>query len=196
MMEWGRGLLPALALFGGLLGGLSAVTSAAAAPPDIVIGAIFPLSGNAAAIGHDAQMALETEADIINGHDDVPMLLGQGGGLPELGGAKIKLVFADSQNNPQIARSEAERLITQDHVVAIIGSYTSATAVTISQLCNRYEIPYISADNSAPSLRSAGAPVVFSYVAHRHRFLESDVRLLCEYWSADGAAGAQCRDHP
>jgi branched-chain amino acid transport system substrate-binding protein len=156
MIKLGRGLLPALALFGGLLGGLSAVTSAEAAPPDVVIGAIFPLSGNAAAIGHDAQMALETEADIINGHDDVPMLLGRGGGLQGLGGAKIKLVFADSQNNPQIARSEAERLITQDHVVAIIGSYTSATAVTISQLCNRYEIPYISADNSAPSLSQQG----------------------------------------
>ena len=121
-----------------------------------MIGAIFPLSGAAAAIGHDAQMALETEADIINGNDNVPMLLGQGGGLPGLGGAKIKLVFADSQNNPQIARSEAQRLITEDHVVAIIGSYTSATAVTISQLCERYEIPYISADNSAPSLSQQG----------------------------------------
>jgi branched-chain amino acid transport system substrate-binding protein len=128
----------------------------AATPPDIVIGAVFPLSGNAAPIGHDARMALETEAGIINGHHDIPMLLGKGGGLPGLGGAKIKLVFADSQNSPQIARTEAERLITQDHAVAIIGSYTSATAVTISQICNRYEVPYISADNSAPSLSQQG----------------------------------------
>jgi branched-chain amino acid transport system substrate-binding protein len=156
MKEFARGVLPAMALFGGMLGVFTMVMPAAAAPPDVVIGAIFPLSGNAAAIGHDAQMALETEADIINGHDNVPMLLGQGGGLPGLGGAKVKLVFADSQNSPQIARSEAERLITEDHVVAIIGSYTSATAVTISQICNRYEVPYISADNSAPSLSQQG----------------------------------------
>ena len=138
------------------LAAMASAGSAAAATPEIVIGAVYPLSGNAAAIGRDAQIALETEAEIINGHHDVPMLLGQGGGLPGLGGAKIRLVFADSQNNPQIARSEAERLITQHNVVAIIGSYTSATAVTISQICNRYEIPYISADNSAPNLSQQG----------------------------------------
>lgn len=124
---------------------------------DILIGAVYPLSGNAAAIGHDAQAAMETEAAIINGTSGVAsMLLGEGGGLPGLGGAKIKLVWADSQNNPQIARTEAERLITQNHVVAIIGSYTSATAVTISQICDRYEIPYISADNSSPTLNKQG----------------------------------------
>ena len=144
-------------LMGAAALGLSTVTSGAqAAAPDVVIGVVYPLSGNAAPVGHDAQAALETEADIINGHQDVPMLLGGGGGLSGLGGAKIKLVFADSQNSPQTARSEAERLITQQHVVAIVGSYTSATAVTISQICNRYEVPYISADNSSPSLNQQG----------------------------------------
>jgi branched-chain amino acid transport system substrate-binding protein len=139
--------------------GAAALTSGpalAASPPDILVGAVYPLSGNAAPIGNDARVALETAAAIINGHHDVPMLLGHGGGLPALGGAKIKLIFADSQNSPQIAQSEAERLITEDKVVAIIGSYTSATAVTISQICNRYEIPYISAENSAPSLSEQG----------------------------------------
>ena len=128
-------------------------TARAHAADDILIGAVYPLSGSAAAIGHDAQMALETEANIINGNANVPsMLLGAGGGLPNLGGAHVKLVFADSQNNPQIARTEAERLVTEQHVVAIIGSYTSSTAVTISQICERYQIPYISAENSSPSL--------------------------------------------
>jgi branched-chain amino acid transport system substrate-binding protein len=130
---------------------------AARAADDILIGAVYPLTGNAAAIGHDAQAALETEAAIINGNEAIPsMLLGAGGGLANLGGAHIKVIYADSQNNPQIARSEAERLITQSHVVAIVGSYTSATAVTISQICDRYQIPYISADNSSPTLSKQG----------------------------------------
>lgn len=139
-----------------LLASASATTSAWAAD-DILIGAVYPLSGNASAIGHDAQIALETEASIINGSANVPsMLLGAGGGLANLGGAHVKLIFADSQNNPQIARTEAERLITEQHVVAIIGSYTSSTAVTISQICDRYQIPYISAENSSPSLSKQG----------------------------------------
>ena len=135
---------------------LGFVTVARAAD-DILIGAVYPLSGAAAAIGADAQAAIETEAAIINGSENIPgMLFGKGGGLPNLGGAHVKIVWADSQNNPQIARTEAERLITQGKVVAIIGSYTSATAVTISQICDRYQIPYISADNSSPSLNKQG----------------------------------------
>ncbi len=134
---------------------------AARAADDVVIGAIFPLTGNSAQIGIDARAALQTEAEIINGHHDVPMLLGSGGGLAHLGGAHVRLVFADSQNNPQTARAEAERLITQDHVAAIIGSYTSATAVTISQVTERYQVPYISADNSSPSLTQRGLRWIF-----------------------------------
>jgi branched-chain amino acid transport system substrate-binding protein len=129
---------------------------AARAADDVVIGAVYPLTGNAAQIGADAKAALATEADIINGADDVPMLLGHGGGLSNLGGAHVRIVFADSQNDPQKARAEAERLITQEHVVAVIGSYTSSTAATISQVTERYQVPYISADNSSPALSKRG----------------------------------------
>ena len=140
-----------------VLSALVSFATAARAADDILIGAVYPLSGSAAAIGADAQAAIETEASIINGNENIPsMLFGKGGGLPNLGGAHVKIVWADSQNNPQIARTEAERLITQGKVVAIIGSYTSATAVTISQICDRYQIPYISADNSSPSLNKQG----------------------------------------
>ena len=95
---------------------------------DIVIGAIYPLTGNAAQIGVDAQAAVATISDIINTeHAPIPMLLGKGGGLPHMHGDHIKVIFADHQNDPQKARAEAERLITQEHVVAaIIGSYTRA----------------------------------------------------------------------
>ncbi|MGI4797036.1 MAG: ABC transporter substrate-binding protein [Janthinobacterium lividum] len=140
-----------------IVSALVSFATVARAADDILIGAVYPLSGAAAAIGADAQAAIETEAAIINGGENVPsMLFGNGGGLPNLGGAHVKIVWADSQNNPQIARTEAERLITQGKVVAIIGSYTSATAVTISQICDRYQIPYISADNSSPSLNKQG----------------------------------------
>ncbi len=130
---------------------------AARAADDILIGAVYPLTGNAAQVGLDARAAFDTEAAIINdAHDPIPMLLGRGGGLPHLGGAHIRIIMADSQNDPQKARSEAERLITQEHVVAIVGSYTSATAATISQVTERYEIPYISCDNSSPTLTKRG----------------------------------------
>ena len=150
---------------------LLSLASPAFAVDDIVIGAIYPLTGNGAQVGLDAKAAYEVEADIINGtHPKIPMLMGEGGGLKNLGGAHIKLVFADSQGDPQKARAEAERLITQEHVVAIVGSYTSATAATISQVTDRYEIPYMSADNSSPSLNQRGLKWFFRTSPHDEMF--------------------------
>ena len=79
-------------------------------------------------------------------------------------------MFADSQNDPQKARAEAERLITQEHAVAIVGSYTSATAATISQVTERYEVPYMSADNSSPSLNQRGLKWFFRTSPHDEMF--------------------------
>jgi branched-chain amino acid transport system substrate-binding protein len=153
---------------------LAGASRPALAADDVVIGAIYPLSGNAAQVGLDAKAAYETESEIINGaHDKLPMLLGEGGGLSKLGGAHVKVIFADSQGDPQKARSEAERLITQEHVVAIVGSYTSTTAATISQVTERYEIPYMSADNSSPTLSKRGLKWFFRTTPHDEMFSQA-----------------------
>ena len=144
------------------------------AADDIVVGAIYPLTGNAAQIGADARNAIDTMLEIVNGaHDPLPMLMGKGGGLDKLGGAHIRVVYADHQNDPQKARAEAERLITQEHVVALIGSYTSATAATISQVAERYEVPYLSMDNSSPSLNKRGLKWFFRTSPHDEMFTQA-----------------------
>ncbi len=146
----------------------------ARAADDVPVGVVYPLSGNSAQIGADARAAYDVTAEIINGqHDPLPMLMGHGGGLQKLGGAKIRLVYADHANDPQKARAEAERLITQDKVVAIIGSFSSATAATISQVCERYEIPYVSADNSSPSLSQRGLKWFFRTTPNDVNFSEA-----------------------
>src|ERR1700759_1576267 len=126
--------------------------AARAQTSEVAIGVIYPLSGSSAQIGVDAQRAFETAADIINNNYDFALPLAKGEGLPGLGGAKVKLVFADHQADPQKGRAEAERLITQEKVSAIVGTYQSAVAVTVSQICERYQIPFCTAANSATSL--------------------------------------------
>ena len=146
----------------------------ARAADEVVVGAIYPLTGNAAQIGADARAAIDTVLEIVNGtHAPVPMLMGQGGGLEKLGGAKLRVIFADHQNDPQKARAEAERLITQDKVAALVGSYTSATAATISQVAERYEVPYLSMDNSSPSLNKRGLKWFFRTSPHDEMFTEA-----------------------
>jgi branched-chain amino acid transport system substrate-binding protein len=156
---------------------LGATASAALLPiaaraqaPEVVIGVIYPLSGASAQIGVDAQKSYETAADIINKNYDFALPLAKGEGLPGIGGAKVRLVFADHQADPQKGRAEAERLITQDKVCAIIGTYQSAVAVTVSQICERYQIPFLSADNSSPSLHRRGLKFYFRAAPHDEMF--------------------------
>src|ERR1700741_5116246 len=77
-------------------------SASAQAQQEIKIGVIYPLTGPAASTGAELKSALELAADIINnGAKGVPGLpFASGGGLPNLKGAKIKLVFADHQGNP------------------------------------------------------------------------------------------------
>src|SRR5438874_2861537 len=137
---------------------------------EVVIGVIYPLSGASAQIGVDAQKAFDTAADIINKNYDFELPLAKGEGLPGLGGAKVRLVFADHQADPQKGRAEAERLITQEKVCAIVGTYQSAVAVTVSQICERYQVPFISADNSSPSLHRRGLKFYFRAAPHDEMF--------------------------
>jgi branched-chain amino acid transport system substrate-binding protein len=133
---------------------------------EVRIGFTYPLSGSAAQIGVDAQRAFETAAEIINNDYDFDLPLAKGVGLPGLGGAKLRLIYADHQSDPQKGRAEAERLITQEKVCAIIGSYQSAVAVTVSQTCERYQVPFVSAENSSPSLHKRGLKYFFRPAPH------------------------------
>jgi branched-chain amino acid transport system substrate-binding protein len=144
--------------------------AARAQTSEVVIGLTYPLSGANAQIGVDAQRAFETAVDIINKDLDFDLPLAKGAGLPGLGGAKIRLVYADHQGDPQKGRAEAERLITQEKVCAILGTYQSAVAVTVSQTCERYQIPFMSADNSSPSLHRRGLKYYFRPSPHDEMF--------------------------
>src|SRR5271166_5793590 len=78
-----------------LIGSAITVTAAstgarAQAPQEVVIGAIYPLSGASAQIGVDAQFAFNTAADIVNTSHDLDLPLARSAGLPGLNGAKIR----------------------------------------------------------------------------------------------------------
>jgi len=159
---------------------LGATATAALAPfaaraqsSEVVIGVTYPLSGSSAQIGVDAQHAYATATDIINNKHDFDLPLAKDAGLPGLGGAKIRLVFADHQGDPQKGRAETERLITQEKVCAILGSYQSSVAVTVSQTCERYQIPFVSADNSSPSLHTRGLKFFFRAAPHDEMFTKA-----------------------
>ena len=139
-------------------------------PAEVLIGAVYQMSGASAQVGVDAQHAFDTALDVINNVHDLDLPLAKTAGLPGLGGAKVRVIVADHQGDPQKGRAEAERLITRDKVAALIGSYQSAVAVTISQTAERYQVPFLSADNSSPSLHRQGLKFYFRAAAHDEMF--------------------------
>jgi branched-chain amino acid transport system substrate-binding protein len=149
------------------------ISTAALAQQEIKIGVLYPLTGAAASTGAELKGALELAADIVNnGAKDIPDLpFASGGGLPNLNGAKIKLVFADHQGNPQIGAVETERLITQEKVVAVVGAYFSNVTATSSQVAERYKVPYLNPDSSSTSLTTRNFKWFYRITPHDDLFV-------------------------
>ena len=162
--------------------------SAAHAQQEIRIGVIYPLTGAAASSGAEMKNALELAADIVNnGAKGIPDLpFSAGGGLPGLKGAKIKLVFADHQGNPQTGATEAERLISQEKVVAIVGAYNSNVTATASQVAERYKIPFVNPESSSASLTQRGFKWFFRTTAHDDLFVRNFFDFMKEFEARRG----------
>ena len=129
----------------------------------VKIGVIYPLTGNAASAGQSAKDAVELGVEIVNGvHPELKaMPLAATGGLPNLGGAKIELVNADHQGDPQVGQSQTLRLITQEHVVAMLGVYHSSVALVATAVAERQGIPFLVSDSVALNITGRGFKWVF-----------------------------------
>jgi len=136
---------------------LLAMPSAEAAE-NVKIGVIYPLTGNAASAGQSAKDAVNLGAEIVNtAHPELKALpLGATAGLPNLGGAKIELDEADHQGNPQVGQQQTLRLITQDHVAAMLGSYHSSVSLVATAVAERQGLPFLVADSVALNITGRG----------------------------------------
>jgi len=126
------------------------------------IGALYPLSGPVAKSGEDTLNAIRLAVDVINGkYPDSSLPFAKSGGLPNLKGAKIELIAADHQGSPEIGAAEADRMITEQKVVALIGTFHSSVASTVSQVAERNEIPFITGESEATPLTERGYKWIF-----------------------------------
>ena len=134
---------------------------------------------------------METALSIVNDVHDIDLPLARTAGLTGLGGARLKLGFADHQADPQKGRAEAERLITQDKVAAIIGTYHSSVAAVASQVCERYGVPFVAAESSSPSLHRRGMKFFFRPGPHDEMFSEAMFKFMDELARRDKVAISQ-----
>src|SRR5258707_1158564 len=139
---------------------ISAALASMASAQDktVKIGAIYPLSGNAASAGVHGKAAIETAVEIINNaHPELGNLpLAKNAGLAGLGGAKVEVVFADNQGSPAVGQNQALRLITEEKVVALAGAYQSGITLTASAIAEKYGIPFVNGESVAANLTERG----------------------------------------
>ncbi|MBI2117171.1 MAG: ABC transporter substrate-binding protein [candidate division NC10 bacterium] len=164
---WCRGLLASVVAVGAVLG---LVSRPAAQTKEVVIGVLYPMTGPVAQVGIDSVNALKVALDIINTDMNINLPLGRGVGLPNLGGAKVRIVVVDHQGKPDIGLAEAERLITQEKVHALFGAYFSSVTNTASQVAERMGIPFLNAESSSPALTERGFKWFFRTSPHDGHF--------------------------
>jgi branched-chain amino acid transport system substrate-binding protein len=147
---------------------------------EIAIGAIFPLSGSDASTGRDITVALELAMEIINNQYDLDMPLARTEGLPNLGGAKVLIILADSTGDSATGRAEAKRLITEEKAVALTGAWHSAVTRSASAFAEESGIPFVNGASTEPALTDRGFTWFFRTTPHDHTFSEAMLRFAKE----------------
>lgn len=112
-------------------------------PSEITLGVILPLTGDGAKYGESARRAIDLAFSEINT---------KGG----INGKLIRLIYEDSQGAPQKGVSALQKLITFDHVAAVIGDLFSSVTLAMAPLAERNRVVILSPTSSAPSITHAG----------------------------------------
>jgi branched-chain amino acid transport system substrate-binding protein len=174
-----------MTIFVRLLGALLLASFAAlpAKGADTVkIGALYPLTGNSAPAGQAAKAAIELGIDIVNNaHPELKGLpLAETAGLPGLGGAKVEVVHVDHQGDPSVGQQQALRLITQEHVHALLGVYHSSVALTATAVAERYGVPFVVGDSVAANITQRGFKWLFRVTPIATDFAKAYTDFLTE----------------
>jgi branched-chain amino acid transport system substrate-binding protein len=96
----------------------------------IQIGLLQPLSGSVSGAGIAVRDGAEIALDEIN----------EEGGI---NGRQLDLVIEDDQNDPAVCTSAANKVITRDQVVGVIGGWGSSCTLAIIPVIERNEIPLL-----------------------------------------------------
>lgn len=128
---------------GMLLAGAGPLRAARAATAPVKIGSLLPRSGFEALIGQSCQRSVELAKKM----------------LPDLGYA-IEIVDADTESKPDVARTQAEKLIREGAQI-LVGAFDSGQTFAIAQVAEQNGIPFVINIGSDPAITEQGYKFVF-----------------------------------
>jgi branched-chain amino acid transport system substrate-binding protein len=129
------------------------------------IGVIAPLTGSQAAFGEAHKNGYLLALDEINA---------RGGVL----GKKIELDLYDDQGKPDQAVQGISKLVDQDHVTIVLGSYSSETTKAILPAVTQRQVPLIIPTATADNLMESQSPWVFRICASTADYAQAITAFL------------------
>ncbi len=139
---------------GVLVGGMGALgvpTLLRAQPKEIKVGLLAPLTGVSANWGQRAYWGFQLAAQLIN----------EAGGIKAMGGAKIRVVVADTETKPEVAAIQTEKLIADREMMLLSGCNQSSATMVATQLAERSHICFILGTDTAPQITQRGFRYTF-----------------------------------
>jgi len=144
-------------------------------PKEILIGHIHPLSG---ALGFDGQ-------ELKKGMMLAVKEINDAGGIKSLGGAKLKLLDADSEGKPELAVSAVERF-SREGVVAVMGAYQSAVTLVATQQAEKLQVPFVVTVAVADEVTARGFKYTFRVQPNAEQMASQTVKYVSEIAKATG----------
>jgi branched-chain amino acid transport system substrate-binding protein len=131
-----------------------------AQPRTVKIGAVHPVTGALAEIGQACRLGAQMAVEAVNA----------AGGIKSLGGARLELVLGDTENKPDVARAEAERVIHAGAQI-LTGAFHSGQTAAMIPVAQQKRVPFLidisAADpltaNVAESVRRGEQKVQYVY---------------------------------
>lgn len=121
---------------------ISSAEAGAAEPRELKVGAVLPLTGEAAKYGEAARKAIELAVDELNTGKTM--------------GGKLSVVFEDSQGTPKGAVSALQKLIATERTPVVIGDLLSSNVLAMAPVANQNKVVILSPTASAPKITKAG----------------------------------------
>lgn len=128
----------------GITAGVAPFNIVRAQSGPLKVGVLLPRSGYQAGIGQDCQRGVDIT----------------GGLLKELGLPELQIMNADTETNVEVARSRAEKLISEGAQV-LMGAFDSGQSTAIAQVAEQKGIPYVINIAAAPPITEQGYKFVF-----------------------------------
>ncbi|MBE7522071.1 MAG: amino acid ABC transporter substrate-binding protein [Burkholderiales bacterium] len=117
--------------------------------PDIVIGALLPLTGPPAPVGLEQQQGVQFAVDRVNAR----------GGLH---GHKVRVAYEDSQGKPDVAVLSFNRLLDLENVPLAITAFSSVS-LAIAPIATRRKVVLLNAAAQSNKLENA-SPFLFNTI--------------------------------